>query len=146
VLREKVRERFVSFDSTAYPDGEYVARVTASDAPGNPPQQSLTASLESEPFLIDNTAPLIESLSGQPAGGRIQLRFQAKDELSWIAKAEYSLNGVEWLIVEPVNRLSDSRELNYDLLLDRPAPGEVTVAVRVTDSEGNQRLGKVVVR
>ena len=33
VLRDKVRERYLSWDSTAYADGKYVLRVTASDAP-----------------------------------------------------------------------------------------------------------------
>ena len=42
LVRDKVRERYLSWDSTAYPDGKYVLRVTASDAPSNPPDQALT--------------------------------------------------------------------------------------------------------
>ena len=36
VLRKDVRESFYSFDTTSLPDGEYVFRVTASDAESNP--------------------------------------------------------------------------------------------------------------
>ncbi|HET8549765.1 MAG TPA: hypothetical protein VFL57_17270, partial [Bryobacteraceae bacterium] len=43
LLRDKVRERHLTWDSTAYPDGEYVLRITASDAPDNPPDQALSA-------------------------------------------------------------------------------------------------------
>jgi hypothetical protein len=146
LLKDKIRERYLTFDSTAFPDGEYVARVTASDSPDNPPGQSLTDSLESARFLLDNTAPEILDLAAQPAGGRVVLRFRAADALSWIAKAEYSINGVEWLVAEPAVKLSDSRELSYDLLLERPAPGELTIAVRVTDEADNQAVRKVVVR
>ena len=89
---------------------------------------------------------MIEDLSAQPAGGRVQLRFKAKDALNWISKAEYSINGVEWLALEPANKLSDSRELAYELLLDRPQPGELTIAVRVTDEFDNQATAKIVVR
>lgn len=146
LLKEKIRERYVTFDTTAFPDGEYVVRVTATDAPSNPPGQALAAELVSSAFLIDNTAPAIENLSAQPAGGRVQLRFEARDAHNWISKAEYSINGVEWLVAEPVTKLTDSRELRYDLLLDRPQPGELTIAVRVTDEFDNQSTAKVVVR
>ncbi len=146
LLKDKIRDRFLTFDSTAFPDGEYLLRVTASDAPDNPPDQALSTSGTSAEFLIDNSPPLIEGLSAQPESGRVRLRFQAKDALSWISKAEYSMNGVEWLVVEPVTRLSDSRELVYDLPLDRPAPGELTIAVRVSDEFDNQAVGKVIVK
>ena len=58
-LKDKVAEKYFSWDSTAFPDGEYRLRVTASDAPANPPAEALTARLESEPFIIDNTPPQI---------------------------------------------------------------------------------------
>lgn len=146
LLKDKIRERYLTFDSTAFPDGEYVARVTASDSPDNPPADALSGDLVSSSFLIDNSAPAIESLTAQPSGSRIQLRFKAKDTYSWISKAEYSLNGVEWLTLDPVTRLSDSKELDYSLLIDRPQPGELTIAVRVTDDFDNQSVSKVVVK
>ena len=59
LVRDKVRESYLSWDSTAYADGKYVLRVTASDAPSNPPDQALTGVRESDPFLIDNTPPEI---------------------------------------------------------------------------------------
>ncbi len=41
LLKENVKERYFSWDTGAFPDGEYVLRVTASDSPSNPPQQAL---------------------------------------------------------------------------------------------------------
>ena len=35
LLKDKVREKYISWDSTAFPDGEYRLRVTASDLPSN---------------------------------------------------------------------------------------------------------------
>lgn len=146
LLKDKVRERFLTFDSTAFPDGEYMIRITASDLPDNPPSEALSGELVGPSFLIDNTPPVIANLSAQPAGGRVQLRFKATDALNWISKAEYSINGVEWLVIDPVTKLSDSRELDYSILLDRPQPGELTIAVRVTDDFDNQSTGKIVVK
>ena len=64
LLRDKLKEKYLSWESNTFPDGEYILRVTASDSPDNPPDQALTASIESERFIIDNTAPRITGLAG----------------------------------------------------------------------------------
>jgi hypothetical protein len=144
-LRENLRERFYSWDSTAYPDGKYRVRVTASDAPSNTPEQTLTASRESDRFLIDNTAPEITALTATAQGAKIDVRFHAKDALNVLAKAEYSVNGGEWKVVEPTTRLTDSQEHDYRFEADR-APGEATIAVRVSDAYENQAVAKTVAK
>jgi hypothetical protein len=147
-LKDKIREHYYSWDSTAFPDGKYFVRITATDAPSNPPEQALNASAESEPFLIDNTAPEITVLSATPLGtapgSKIDVRFHAKDAMSALGKAEYSINGGEWMIVEPTTRLTDSLEHDYRVQVDRV--GETTVAVRVSDENDNQSVAKIVVK
>jgi WD40 repeat protein len=145
LMKEKVAERYLAWDSTAYPDGEYRLRVTASDAPGNPPGESLTARAESAPFLIDNTPPKITALGATRNGAKLVVKWHATDALNIIEKAEYSLNGGDWTVVGPVTRISDSLELDYELTLDA-GPGEQTVAVRVTDEYNNVGTEKVVVK
>lgn len=145
-LRDKLRERYYSWDSTAFADGEYVVRVTATDAPSNTPEQALSASAVSEPFLVDNTPPVIANLSAAAGAGanRINVQFEARDALSKLARAEYSLNGGDWTVCEPVTRLSDAKELRYQFAIDRPAgTGEFTLAVRVTDENDNSVVSKL---
>ncbi len=144
-LHENLRERFYSWDSTAYPDGKYRVRVTASDAPSNTPEQTLTASRESDRFLIDNTAPEITALTATAQGAKIDVRFHAKDALNVLAKAEYSVNGGDWKVVEPTTRLTDSEEHDYRFEANR-APGEATIAVRVSDAYENEAVAKTVVK
>jgi hypothetical protein len=146
LLKDKLREHDWSWDSTAFPDGEYRVRVTASDLPGNPPAAALSASMVSDPFLIDNTPPHIAGLSASFAGGKLRAAWSAADALNNIKKAEYSLDGGDWTLVAPVTGLSDSHELSYDLTLDRLAPGEHTLAVRVADDYDNQAVEKAVVK
>jgi hypothetical protein len=146
LLKDNVKEKYLSWDSTAFPDGEYVIRVSASDAPSNPRNQALEASLESDPFLIDNTPPQIMNLAATSSGNKIEVRFVARDARSDIDRAEYSINGGEWLMAQPVTKLSDSPEEEYQLSLDRAAPGEQVIAVRVTDEFDNQAVDKVVVK
>jgi hypothetical protein len=145
LLRDKVRERHITWDSTAYSDGEYMLRVTASDAPDNPPDQALSGQLIGQPFLIDNTPPVVQNLSATRTGNKLTVRWRARDARSIVAKAEYSLNGGDWTVVEPTTRLSDAMEHEYTLTLDAAA-GENTVAVRVTDDFDNQCVDKAVVR
>jgi len=146
LLKDKVKEKYVSWDSTAFPDGEYRIRVTASDLPGNPPSEALSTSAESNPFLIDNTPPRLTNLSATRTGSKLHATWSASDALNDIKKAEYSLDGGDWAVVAPVGRLSDSPDLAYDLTLDALSSGEHTLAVRVEDDYDNQTADKAVVR
>src|SRR5262249_495389 len=117
-----------------------------SDAPGNPPAETLTGDMESEPFVMDNTPPKITGLAASRNGGRLEVRWHAADALNNLKKAEYSLGGGDWTGVAPSGKLSDSPELDYALTIDHAGPGEHTVAVRVEDDYDNQATDKVVVR
>jgi len=145
LLRDKLAERYYSWDSTAFPDGEYRLRITASDAPGNPPAEALTAQMAGDPFLIDNTPPGITGLAATRTGAKLRVRWHAADALNHVTRAEYSLDGGDWRVASPETKLSDSLELDYDLTMDAAA-GEHTVAVRVQDEFENTATDKVVVR
>ncbi len=145
LLKEKIAEKYYSWDSTAFPDDEYRLRITASDAPGNPPSEALTTRMEGDPFIIDNTPPKITDLAATRNGAKLQVRWHAADALNNVSKAEYSLDGGDWTVAAPVTKLSDSLELDYDLSVDA-APGEHTIAVRVQDDYDNLATDKVVVR
>jgi len=146
LLKDGVKEKYFSWDTTAFPDGEYVLRVTASDAPSNPADQALEDSLVSDPFIIDNMPPQISNLAGAASGKNLDIRWAARDSRSDITKAEYSINGGDWLVVDPVSKLSDSPQEEYHLTVERASPGEQVVAVRVTDEFDNQAVEKVVVK
>jgi len=146
LLKEEVEYNYLSWDSTAFADGEYRLRVTASDEPGNPPHQALTATLEGGPFLIDNTPPEVAGLTGEVNGGELTARWAVGDGHTVIKKTEYSLDGGEWTMVEPTSRLSDSRELEYALTIDGAGPGEHTLAIRVTDLFDNQSVATLITR
>jgi hypothetical protein len=147
LLKDKIQDRHFSFDGSAFADGEYVLRVTASDEPSNIPKEALTGSLASDPFTIDNTPPQITSSPVVTENSHTVIRFSAKDALSWIDKAEYSVNGAEWVLVEPKNRVSDSQQLDYELRLPRSTDdkGEKVVAVRVFDENDNEAVTRFVV-
>ena len=145
VMKDKVQESYLSFDSSAFPDGKYVIRVTASDEPSNTPSAALSASLESAPFIVDNTPPQVISGATKEEGGATVIDFTAKDASSWINKTEYSVNGGEWILLEPVNRVSDGKELQYELRIPKSAsPVQQIIAVRVFDENDNSAVQRFV--
>ena len=146
LLKDKLDQKFYSFDTTALADGAYYLKIVATDSPSNPPAAALAAERESERFEVDNTPPVVEELrvgsaSGKMGGGH-SVSFTARDAISVIDRAQYSLDGGEWILVSPSNGISDAPVAHYDFGIPAPTPGEHTLAVRVYDHFENVGTGK----
>ena len=146
LLKDKLAGKFHSWDTTAFADGEYLLRITASDQISNPEGRGLEGSQVSEPFLVDNTPPQISALTASANGNKIIVKFKAADALSLLQRAEYSINGSEWTVVEPTTRLTDSKQHDYDFTITKPAGSEFTISVRVSDEGDNQVVEKTILR
>jgi hypothetical protein len=164
LLKDKISDKFLSFDSALLPDGRYEMKVVASDAPDHTDPETLTSERVSGDFVVDTTPPVPGALTanlvpGTPAspGAKIHATFEAKDRTSPIAHAEYSVDAGPWEYLEPVDRVSDSLEERYDFTAAVPAvPGEAAagvasaaehvLAVRVYDRFENVVAVKAVVR
>jgi hypothetical protein len=142
MLKDKLLDRYYAFDSTSFPDGKYVVRVTASDAPANTPGDALSGSLESDSFIIDNTPPVVTIDSVVKNGIQRTFKFTAKDALSWIDKAEYSVDGGDWTMLLPDNLVTDSQELNYTL---EAKEGQL-ISIRVYDENDNVAAKQTAVK
>jgi hypothetical protein len=169
LLKSGITDKFYSFESNLLPDGGYVLKVVASDAPSHTPQDALTDEKESTRFEVDNTPPKIQNLAARIEGQQMHVTFLASDDISSIKRAEYSIDAGEWQYLEPVGQLSDSKSENYDFnaLLATPEPTldeqteqkhghgakkssppitEHVVVVRVYDRYDNEATAKYVVR
>jgi outer membrane protein assembly factor BamB len=146
LLKENLEQKFNSWDTTALPDGAYYLKVVATDAGSNPPALALKTERESERFEVDNTPPVVEDIKVAPASGRMiagqPASFTARDATSAIERAQYSLDGGDWVLVAPSTGISDALVEHYDFGLPSLAPGEHTIAVRVYDRFENVASGK----
>ena len=122
LLKDKLEQKFYSWDTTAMPDGAYYLKIVASDVPSNPPAQALAA---------------------EPRSAAIRVRWSAVDATSTIERAEYSLDAGDWTLVNPLGSLSDARREDYEMVLPNLSPGEHTLAVRVADRYDNLASAKV---
>jgi hypothetical protein len=152
LTKDKITDKFYSFDADLLPDGAYAVKVTASDAPSHSPEDALSAEKESSRFEVDNTPPRIEDLNAavmQDSGGQIHVTFRANDSFSPIRRAEYSFDAGDWQFIEPVGKISDSKTENYDFNIPLPlnaAAKEHVVVVRAYDQFENVGSAKVIVR
>ena len=146
LLKDDLHDKFYSWDTATLPDGAYYLKIVVSDSPSNAPAESLETSMESDRFLVDNTAPVITGPEAEPSPEGARVHATAKDPGSNISRAEYSVDAGDWKLVEPVGRLSDSESENYDFPLHGLRPGEHTVAIRVYDRFENVSVSKTVFR
>jgi WD40 repeat protein len=155
LLKDNLEQKFYSWDTTTLPDGAYYLKIVASDAPSNPPALALMAERESERFEVDNTPPVIEGFqigraSTETVGGgttstSTPIKFTARDATSSIERAQYSLDGGDWILILPVGNISDAMEEHYEFTLAGITMGEHTIAIRAYDKFENVGSAKATV-
>ncbi len=137
-LRRGLTEPVLAWDTSTVPNGRYVVRVVATDAPGNPPSLALSAAKDSGSFEVDNTPPSISA-----SLERERIRVTVHDD-SPLRQLEISVDAGRWEEVHPVDGLADSPEEQYDIA-SRPSsgPGPHVVMLRATDILGNTSTVRV---
>ena len=84
LLKDKVAERFLSFDSSLLPDGHYEIKVVASDSPDHTAGEALEGEHISGDFVVDTTPPvpgaLVATLApGTPASPGMKIYATCRD-------------------------------------------------------------------
>jgi hypothetical protein len=127
----------LDWDTAALEEGRYRLRVEATDEISNPPGSVTRHTLESAPVPIDNTPPVVRTLTVQ---GR-RLRAEVVDGLGPIARIDVAVDGKpEWRPIAPADGIFDSATETVDMDLTSllpPGPGAHLIALRAYDAAGN---------
>ncbi len=142
VLKDKLTQRYYSWDTASMPDGAYYLKIVASDSPSNPADQSLWGARESDRWMVGNTPPRIENLRAGSGLLNTKASFDAVAASSSIARAQYSIDAGDWQLIFPTAVLSDSPKESYFMQLPGLPPGEHTLAVQVADDFNNTTTAK----
>ncbi len=138
ILERAYQNPIFSFDSTAFPDGEYMLRVTVSDDKSNPVGHSLRAQRISQVFQIDNSPPEIHRFTVTPAKspGSVRISGEVRDKISRIHMLEYSVDSDQWFSFVGEDGILDSsiETFNLSIKLDEIP---VQVFLRATDLQEN---------
>jgi hypothetical protein len=136
VLKRALWDPIFVWDTTSVPDGTYLVKVSASDAPSNSPGAALAGELESVSFDVDNTAPRIEVQASSRSGARTMIPFVVRDDQSPVQRVEYSLDASRWRLVYPKDGIPDSRREEFEVTLDDSEAAR-SVIIRATDGMNN---------
>ena len=120
------------------PDGRYVLRVTADDRTDNPGDMARTATRQSSPVVVDNTAPRIVKLANEIEDNTAKITFTARDATSAIQAAAYSLDGESpYQPIRAEDWIFDSTREPCAVTIPDLASGPHMVTLRVLDERGN---------
>jgi hypothetical protein len=135
LLKRGISDAILVWDTTSVPNGRYILRIVASDAPSNAPATALTGAMESSAFDIDNAPPVITVTSVRRDGTKTTIAFDVRDDQSAVQKADYSLDGNRWQTIYPKDGIADSRFEQFELVLEGDAARGVIV--RAADALNN---------
>jgi sugar lactone lactonase YvrE len=140
-LASGIEDQYFCFDSRTLADGEYVIRVEASDGPSNPPERALAGSLDTKPFVVDNTPPSVVGLAVTVSGRKATVTFNAVDDSSTIRAVRVRVDAEPWQAVLPSDGIADSARESISASLDGLEPGRHTITVQVMDELHNVGSG-----
>ena len=147
VLKDNLDQKFYSWDTSSMPDGAYYLKIVASDSPSNPPDLALKTERESERFEVDNTSPTIAKIDATARqSGLYDLQFTASHPTNSIDRAQYSVDGGEWILVRPSGGISDDKTETYSFTVRDLTTGEHTIAVRAYDRFDNVGASKTTIQ
>jgi hypothetical protein len=147
LLKKNLTDATFDWDTRQVADGRYQVKVVASDAASNPPGMEKTATRISDPVVVDNTPPIIGDVKWHQVGAKVHIELRAVDQTSTVASVEYAVDSSSnWQLVLPVDMIYDSPEEQVQFDLAGLSPGSHQVALRATDSKGNQSYENVFVK
>jgi hypothetical protein len=143
LLAENLTQPYYTIDGNRLPDGTYIFKVIATDAPGNPAEAALANEETTDAVEIDNTPPTIKVSGPAVSGQTAEVTFDASDATSRIVRGEYSVDGGAWQLVYPTDGVADSAHETYKVRVGFDKPGEHLIAFRCADSSANVGTSKV---
>ena len=146
LVKGELKDTSFTLEPSSLGDGEYQARLVASDAPSNPPEEALKTELVSAPFWVDNTPPVVRVLSEDIHGSSAVVRFEASSQTAPLKKAEVSVGEDHWRNIISDDGIVDSRKETFTVKLSGLKTGERVVSLRAIDTSGNIGIGKAVIR
>jgi len=134
------------WDTKTVEDGRYEVRVTASDERSNTTATKLSGSRISDPFVIDNTAPVITDsklktqnpVLSAAEGSKLTLSLEIKDEFTVIGKVSYTVDSnADWVSALPDDMVYDTTTEFFTIVIEDLEPGEHVIALKIADDLEN---------
>jgi hypothetical protein len=137
-LEDEFTKTKFEWNTKTIEDGRYEVRVTASDERSNTTTTKLAGSRISDPFVVDNTAPVIESSNLKTDGSVVTMSLKIKDEFTAIGKVSYTVDSnADWIAALPDDMVYDTTTEFFTIVIEDLAPGEHVIAAKIADDIEN---------
>ena len=143
LLADSISQNYYTIDGNRLPDGTYLFRIVATDAPANTRELTLTDEQITDAIEIDNTPPAIKVTGPSITGQAAEVVFDATDLTSRIVRGEYSVDGGTWQLIFPADGIADAARESFKVRVGFDKPGEHLIAFRCADSSSNVGTAKV---
>jgi len=91
----------------------------------------------SQPFVIDNSLPVIKNLVVVRDKDKLVVSFQAEDSFSTIEEVKYLIRPEDWKTIFPEDGICDSKQESFKVTLTLLPDSENLITIKVKDSHGN---------
>ena len=142
-LANNLENSYFRFKSYLMPSGIYDFKITASDRHDNPIDLSKTKTLEVLNIKYDNDPPEIFDFTVNTEGNARKITFRVEDKLSFLKTVRYSAITEEWHYIIPDDKVLDSMNENFTILIEDENTGSITI--EVLDTEGNIKFYSFVI-
>ncbi|MEA3409499.1 MAG: hypothetical protein U9Q95_04030, partial [Candidatus Eisenbacteria bacterium] len=132
-----LRRTLHTWDTLSMTDGVYRLKVRASDRSANPKESALTASAESQPFIVDHTPPEFTSVDVASSAGGLTVSGAVTDSASPVMFVDVSIDYGAWKPAFADDGMFDSRGESFTLVIEGLESREHAVSVRAADRSGN---------
>lgn len=136
-----------SWDTTKYPDGTYIIKVVASDAPSNP-SDALKEEAISEAVIIANCPPeivLLKKTAVVQSDKSAKVQGFARHSLVGITAVQYRVGSGDWVAAAPDDGVYDSTFEAFTVTTPALEKGTQTIEVKAFDQAGNSASAKIQV-
>lgn len=137
-LKDDLTTTKFDWDTNTVEDGRYELRLTASDKRSNTTTTSMTAYRISDPFVIDNTAPIIKNESVDINNQTLTIKLLVEDTLTAIGNVSYTVNSnTDWTSTLPNDMVYDTIAEDFTIVIKDLEKTEHVIALKISDDLGN---------
>lgn len=140
-----IREPYVQFDLTSFPEGTYRSRLTVQEQAPRPEKQRLTYTFETDTLTIDRTPPAITAANAERRDDLIVITVDGHDKSSLLEGVEFILNnGVREEVEHPADGLLDGKTERFVAEIpSAKATTATSVEIILYDQSGNHAAQRV---
>lgn len=137
-LKDKLTVSKYSWDTRTVEDSRYEIRITADDSKSNTTATTLTGSRISDPFVVDNTPPVIERSIRKTDEAAVTLELSIRDQFTVIGNLSYTVDSnKDFIATIPDDLIYDTAYEEFTVTVEDLDPGQHVIALKLSDDIGN---------